>query len=148
MPIAFWRDDYNTGYEEIDRQHQHLFWIINNLHDAVLAGNGVSLIESTLDNLFDYTLEHFQAEEALMTAYHYPNQEAHVKKHDNLREQVIAMRQKLGDNLPLLSIELSKFLADWLIHHIKDDDQAMIRFLHQTCDAKNSRVSEPFHSLT
>lgn len=43
MPIAFWRDDDHTGYETIDRQRQHLFGIINNLHGAMRAGHGVDM---------------------------------------------------------------------------------------------------------
>ncbi len=131
MPLAYWRDDYNTGYETIDQQHQHLFAIINALHDAMLKGHGADLLKDTLDTLFEYTLEHFQTEEALMVAHHYPNYAAHVQRHEELKQQVVTMRQKFAANMPLLSKEVSQFLADWLIHHIKDEDQQVIRFFRQ-----------------
>jgi len=38
----------------------------------MLAGHGIDMIESTLDNLFDSPLEHVQSEESLMDAYHDP----------------------------------------------------------------------------
>jgi hemerythrin len=61
MPIAYWRDEYCTGNAEIDEQHQKLFKIINNLHDAMLQGHGKEVLKNTLDELIFYTIDHFIA---------------------------------------------------------------------------------------
>lgn len=44
------------------------------------------------------------------------------------------MCRKFAASMPLLSKKVSRFLADWLIHHIKDEDQQVIHFLRQTLD--------------
>ncbi len=129
MPIAFWRDEYRTGYTKVDDQHIHLFEIVNRLHDAMLEGHGWDVLKETLDELVHYTLEHFQMEEMLMEITNYPSYTEHKAKHEQLKLQVTELMEKLSQHKQFLTVEVSHFLTDWLIHHIKGEDQKMIKFL-------------------
>jgi hemerythrin len=60
MPLAYWRDEYRTGNSLVNDQHQHLFKVINQLHDAMLAGHGRDVLKKTLRSLTTYTLQHFK----------------------------------------------------------------------------------------
>jgi len=130
MPIAFWRDEYKTGYAKVDEQHIHLFAIVNKLHDAMLEGHGWDVLKETLDELIHYTLEHFQMEEMLMQVNGYPSFLEHQAKHEELKQKVVLLVQKLEQHGQFLTIEVSHFLTEWLIHHIKGEDQKMIRYFH------------------
>ncbi|WP_413171626.1 bacteriohemerythrin [Anabaena azotica] len=132
IEIAQWRPEYETGYILIDNQHQSLFHAINALNSAMLAGRGAELLERTLDILNIYTTIHFETEEEVMLKNNYPGYLDHKAKHELLREQVKEFNQQIKiQNKSDITITVSHFLTDWLIHHIKNEDQKMISFLRQ-----------------
>ncbi|BAQ61235.1 transcription accessory protein [Geminocystis sp. NIES-3708] len=126
MPIAFWRQEYITGEKIIDMQHQYLFSLINELHDAMIEGKGQEIVGKILDQLVLYTVEHFATEEELMLQYEYPNYLSHKEKHDALKEQVLTLQEKWKNKEEFLTVKVSQFLTDWLIHHIKGEDLNVI----------------------
>lgn len=131
MKIAFWRPEYETGFNTVDHQHQHLFDVINRLHQAMSEGHGKEVIQETLAEMIDYTVDHFATEEKLMVEYNYPLYQDHKKIHDRLTRQVKEIADKFANGDRFVTIELSHFLTQWLIHHIKGQDQKMIRFLQE-----------------
>lgn len=134
MPIAFWRDEYVTGEPEIDVQHQNLFTIINELHDAMTSGKGQDVLGETLDKLVIYTSEHFVTEEALMEKYEYPDIILHKEKHQQLKEDVLTLQKSFKENEKFLTVKVSQFMTDWLIHHIKGDDLKVMKFIKENRD--------------
>ncbi len=131
MKLAFWRPEYETGFKPVDEQHKHLFDIINRLHNAMSEGHGNDVLKETLDELIQYTVEHFSMEEKLMREYEYPGYEEHKGVHDQLTKQVKDIAQKFENGERFVTVELSHFLTKWLIHHIKGQDQKMIRFFRE-----------------
>lgn len=79
MPIAKWDDSYRTGHVLVDRQHQELFRMVNELHDAIIEGKGNDVLAPTLKKLAKYTVEHFRDEEVLMASINYPMLVPHKK---------------------------------------------------------------------
>ena len=143
MTIAYWKDEYQTGNEQIDEQHQHLFAIINNLHNAMLAGHGREMIKTTLDDLIDYTVEHFLVEQVVMIKYDYPDYQKHKQAHDELTAKVKLLAQKVEEQDVNINREVLHFLNEWLVHHIRGNDQPLIKFLKsKTNDSGTQEVSE------
>lgn len=127
-----WQKKYETGYTLIDNQHQSLFYGINALHTAMLRGKGTELLDRTLSILKDYTTIHFETEEEFMLRFNYPDYKEHKIKHELLKQKVEKFEQEKATlNQSELTINLSHFLMDWLIHHIKDEDMKMIVFLRE-----------------
>jgi hemerythrin-like metal-binding protein len=138
IEIAQWRPEYETGYILIDHQHQSLFHAINALNGAMLAGRGEELLERTLESLTIYTTIHFETEEEYMVRNDYPAYLEHKSKHEDLREQVEEFNQQIkNQNKSQMTINVSHFLTDWLIHHIKDEDKKMIAFLRRKRQEEN-----------
>lgn len=135
MSVANWDDSYKTGHRTVDRQHQELFRLVNSLHDAIVANKGKESLGPTLDRLAQYTIDHFQAEEALMDRVGYPDRDAHKAKHAALTDQVKELKEKFSAGRAVLSITLSSFLADWLRLHIKQEDMALIKFVNASTQA-------------
>lgn len=129
MGIAVWDDSYLTGNSTVDSQHKHLFHMVNELHDAIVAGKGTAVLTPTLTELAKYTIQHFRSEEELMAAAGYPARAVHQKKHEDLTHQVKDLVAKYQSGQCVLTITLSNFLADWLRHHIKEDDFALVKYL-------------------
>lgn len=129
MPIAYWQDSYCTGNSQIDEEHQQLFAIVNTLHDAVLVGADTPILQDILEHLASHTINHFQTEDNLMIAANYPGYDRHKQTHDNLTNKVVNLINKFRHQDPIITPDLTQFLAEWLAHHIKGEDQKMIQFL-------------------
>ncbi len=141
MTIAYWHEEYCTGNPLVDQQHQNLFKIVNSLHDAMMQGKGKQRLKETLDELIKYTVEHFVTEEKLMLQYNYPYYRDHKRKHDELTAQVSNLAAEFDEGNLLLNAEVLHFLNEWLIHHIKGEDLAMINFIR-----KKQNLSIPDYS--
>lgn len=125
-PCAF-TDEYRTGIELIDKEHEHLFEIIgraNELVKAELLHDKYDEIVGILGELREYTKEHFRDEEEYMESISYQGikaqktaHEAFVSKLDNLDlEQVDQNQQEYLE-------ELMEFLFGWLSNHILKSDK-------------------------
>jgi hemerythrin-like metal-binding protein len=123
MALLTWNDGYSMGVKTIDQQHSGLFGMVNDLHAAMMKGQGKAVIGPLLDRLVKYTQEHFAFEERAMEAAKYPNAKAHRAHHADLARQVTdyVARYKRGDSG--LNIELLRFLSDWLSNHIQKEDK-------------------------
>lgn len=129
MAIAVWDDSYRTGNLTVDNQHQELFRMVNDLHAAIMAGTGKEILTPTVTKLAKYTLDHFACEEALMMKVNYPGLAEHRQKHEELTRQVKELAEKYSAGKIVLTITLSNFLADWLRHHIKKHDVALVKYV-------------------
>ena len=54
------------GIPQIDTQHKGLVRLINDLHAAMSAGQGIQKVGKILDELVHYTEEHFSYEENML----------------------------------------------------------------------------------
>jgi len=88
MPLMTWDKRYSVGVKSIDSQHTVLFGLLNDLHDAMLKGEGRSMTGSLLKKLADYTQTHFVEEEKMMKAANYSGLSAHQVKHRELIKKV------------------------------------------------------------
>ncbi len=126
MAFAEWETRYETGDAEVDEQHKRLFGLLNDLHEALMAGTANEKMGGTLRSMADYTVEHFRAEEALMVAIAFPGLPEHRRKHEELASQVGLLVADHGAGRLTLPLTLARFLVDWLRHHIEEEDMKMV----------------------
>ena len=122
--IAQWKSEYESGNQLVDEQHKFLFSLINTLHNAMLTGQGKSVVNKIIHSLYEYVVVHFSTEEVYMLDHHYPHYFEHCKKHDDLKRRLVELDE---DNV----VTLSRFLTDWLINHIQHDDLKMVEFCNR-----------------
>jgi hemerythrin-like metal-binding protein len=105
--------------------------MLNRLNDAMSLGKSKEIMGTLLNELVDYTVKHFGNEEKLMAQYSYAESTAHLAQHKKLIADVVAFKEKLVSGKAMISIELMKFLRDWLNTHIMQTDmklgQALIK---------------------
>ena len=113
--------------EQIDTEHRQLFAIIKEANDLIhadLLHDKYDAIMAVLSKLKDYTVEHFQHEEAYMEEIGYPGlvaqQYAHTSFCDKLNEINL---DEMDDNQQAYLEELVDFLLNWLIVHILKMDK-------------------------
>ncbi len=145
MSIAAWRDEYYTGHQLVDQEHQTLFALVNSLHDAMMQQADHATLIAILSALASHTMQHFQSEEDLMMRIDYPGYHRHKQSHDRLKAKVSHLLHQFNQQKIEISVDLTAFLMEWLGHHIKGEDQKMIRFLqtHGHDDADRQRLHQP-----
>lgn len=128
-PLMEWSPALAVGFAEIDRQHQRLIEIANELNAAMQSGAGSSVLGEVLNELVDYTVKHFAYEEGLMKQHGYRERDDHLAKHKKLIEQVSAYKQKFDAGQSNITVELLGFVRDWLVNHILKTDAALAKEL-------------------
>lgn len=132
MAVMTWQQQYAIGVELVDGHHQRLFDLVNGLHDALVAGGGRVAVDAALKELVDYTVYHFEAEEALMASVGYPELEAHKRQHQALLEETQAMVERYRRGEAELSMPLVHFLKDWLYRHTTTSDRKIGQFIRRS----------------
>ncbi len=129
MPYLDWKPIYSTGIGSVDRQHLKLVGYMNAFFQANAEKN-IRVAKITLDTLLNFTKVHFTEEEALMAENHYPDVDAHKKKHVLLLENAVKYATSYSANPNEKNAELlSDFLNTWLVTHILGVDQKYVPFV-------------------
>ena len=121
-------DDCKIGIEQIDKEHQHLFNLINQgldmLHNQYVDDH-YNALKELLHELESYADEHFAHEEAYMESIRDPEvimqRTQHMFYREKIREWSFYSIAEEEQQRQLLE-ELLKFLAKWLYHHIIGSD--------------------------
>jgi len=123
MALITWNPAFSVKVKQFDDQHIKLVDMINELYDAMKAGNGSETVAKILGQLVDYTVTHFTDEEQRLSQYAYPDLEAHKSEHEKLVRQVLDLQQKFEAGQAILTLNVMMFLKDWLMTHIQGDDK-------------------------
>jgi len=120
MPIV-WKEEYNTGEPEVDKQHKVIFKYLEDLESHMQVGDiNDRYIKMLLDNLGIFTRSHFCYEEICMRRLKCPvaaeNKEYHAK--------LLAAYGRYCERFEVegasddLIQKLHDFLESWLVNHI------------------------------
>jgi hemerythrin len=121
-----WDDINSVGHELLDRQHQELVGLINDLYDMVSelsAADSLVRVCQTLDEVVRYTTVHFQLEEDILVRVEYPKLYQHRLAHHRMREKTLRLQQRFTP-APTRSaaFEVLWFLRKWWTAHINRID--------------------------
>jgi len=127
-----WSADLETGREDIDDQHRHLFVLANRLQDAATAEvPDAEAVSDTIYDLTDYVVQHFNDEQELMADEGYPSVSAHRALHEHLTGEVMRFAAEYFNGEEVAAGRIAPFLAEWLKTHIRSEDLQFIRYLHE-----------------
>ncbi|MBC8267998.1 MAG: hemerythrin family protein [Rhodospirillaceae bacterium] len=119
-----WRDSLSVGNDFIDDDHKKLFVLINQYEIAVQQKNPV-ILEDAFNGLVEYAHSHFEREQNLMEAVHYPDRRAHADQHTILIDSMDDFHKSLTKEKSIDIGKVSKFLHDWLIDHVINEDMKL-----------------------
>lgn len=129
MAILSWSEQYLVGNKTIDDEHKELFNLINQFHTDWVETQDRQVIARVLNRLVDYAERHFQHEEAIMAEAGYPMLTEHQKVHEMLFDKIFNLHQDYVRNDLRLEIGMVKFLKNWLVDHILENDYLFRDFL-------------------
>jgi hemerythrin-like metal-binding protein len=123
MALVEWSKNFVIGIPFVDSDHKVLVSLLNQVHDAAGQREEMSTLESVLGALVDYTAYHFSREERLMELSAYSGLKAHIGLHESLGKQVKGFRDRfVADPNRVEAEEVEKFLKEWLLEHILEQD--------------------------
>ena len=117
-----WKDFYVIGITNIDEHHQHLFLLLNTLHDDFISKKKDQDLSTLFDDLVDYATYHFSAEEYWMEESSYPGLAQHANEHALFVRRVSEMLKDYHQGTAKISLEILTFLHGWLTTHILQSD--------------------------
>lgn len=133
MPLMTLEPRFRLGVQNLDEDHEKLFALYNQFVDGLTAGQSHEILIGYLDTLIHATLVHFQYEEKVFVATHYPGAIAHQKEHHALILEASKICDTIRQNSHTsISFEMAIFFKNWLLHHIEHADQKYAEFLRQS----------------
>ncbi len=126
-----WSDQLSVGIRLIDDQHRVLVDLVNELHAAMRSRKSDSVLLSVLERLKEYTVKHFAQEEEYFDRYGYPETQMHKDVHKKLVQQVLDFEAALKSGKAKVTMDIMRFLKDWLVNHIMGTDKRYSSFLNQ-----------------
>lgn len=129
MAYFEWADDMEIdGGGPIDRDHQLLVDLVNELHTATSRGAGREVVGGILSRTISSTREHLTREEELMAQKGFTGLEMHKQGHDSFMERLFMLQQKHEAGSLTVAAQLSATLRDWLSLHIRRNDKELRKF--------------------
>ncbi len=122
MPLIEWKDEFNTGVEDVDGEHRRLIEQINVLNESLAAPTSKNEILDGLGEIYARISAHFALEEKIMLREHYDEYEDHKQDHENLLEQLRDIMDSYEDEEYLDDTVLEERLNDWFTVHFKTRD--------------------------
>lgn len=120
-------DKYLTGIEIIDEEHKELFRIIEEVQQIIknnLLFDKYDQIISLIDDLRNYTKDHFKDEEEYMASIGHDGLEAQKVAHELFISRLDTLDMKdIDTNQEEILEEIMAFLTEWLVNHILNMDK-------------------------
>lgn len=131
MALIQWNQGLSVNVAEIDRQHQKLIGMINDLDDAMRQGKGRDILGKTVNEMILYAASHFQTEEKYFAQFGYPDTDNHKLEHAGFTKKVTEFKKNFDTGKIGLSIDIMDFLSTWLQKHIKGVDKKYSSFFNE-----------------
>jgi hemerythrin len=126
-----WSAMYSVGIAKIDKQHQELFALIDELQFLLDKSWSRANVKHSFDRFVQKALTHFSDEESYMELFQYHSKESHIKAHQALARKALDLQAQQDAQTINLTPELADFLEDWLTRHVDGADRALGEFLQE-----------------
>ena len=121
------KDEFRTGIESIDMEHQRLFEIADKAYETLMdefIPDKYDYIIDILSELTDYATVHFEHEEEYMMSIRYKKLISHKAEHAEFMEKISGYDlSEVDERQKDVILGLLDFLNEWLIHHILENDK-------------------------
>lgn len=123
MALIEWTDKLALHVDEIDRQHQELVAIVNDLGAALTDGRDRESVSWTLGALSACSTCHFDFEEALLARQGTPGAHERTLRQRVFMQTLGEFRASYARGQARVSVTVMDFLGNWLSSHITGTDQ-------------------------
>ena len=123
-----WTADLSVKNDELDQEHQRWIELLNGFYEGLKEGRSKEALSELIMGMIDYTNYHFNSEENYMESIGYPDLDKHKILHNEYIGKLNEYYDKIVSVTMILSIEVTNYLKNWLVNHIKGTDQKYSSF--------------------
>lgn len=123
-----WENNYETGFELIDKQHKDYIIIVDQLQNSIVSHNKELFNKYSVEFL-THIHDHFVTENDLMIKHNYHGYFSHKAEHDRFYEKT---KNNLANLYDKSTIEINLFFEvtyRWFRNHLDINDRKLARFL-------------------
>jgi hemerythrin len=129
MAFFIWKDSFNMGIEEIDRQHRNFLEMLNEYYEAVSLAKTATLDHELVNKLKSYVSMHFDYEVNMLKNTGYIETEQQLKEHNYFESRISELQSsQVQGNAESLNSTFS-FLRDWFLNHILESDRKYVPYV-------------------
>jgi hemerythrin-like metal-binding protein len=125
MALIEWRDEYRTGIEGVDFEHETLIDQINATYALVEKQADRELVIDALGEIYGSISAHFALEEQMMLRHDYVNYREHKADHGRLLDDIRDITDEYEKSLELDDSAFRQKLADWFQVHFRTHDSRL-----------------------
>ena len=125
-----WNPSYSVGNATLDKQHRKLLELCSQIADCVDddGPDSSERFHRILNDVGDYTFQHFQSEEAFLSKHNYPQFAAHKREHMRFLSQLSRFLFATNEG-QLDKAGLHRILSEWLSAHMLGSDMQYRDFI-------------------
>lgn len=131
LEVFPWNENFATGISLVDEQHKQLVHLINKLASQLSLGWGTPRLNDVFQELVAYADLHFKTEEKIWAAAFQEDEwlSSHLRTHASFLQKApkIEDEEEKGPRYEKSLAEILKYLVNWLVFHILDDDRRMAK---------------------
>jgi hemerythrin-like metal-binding protein len=135
MALFIWTNTLSTGNSHVDDDHRTLVEKVNAVLECIARRAENAELSVALDDLAQFTREHFQQEEAVMQRAAYARAAEHAAEHAALLNQMDEVLAQLRTDAEIDGMALYTRLTRWVIDHIQTFDREFAQSETATPDA-------------
>lgn len=122
IQLIEWRDEFCTGIDGVDYEHEELIKLINSLFEKAQDKEGMV---NSLNEIYAEIAGHFVLEEQIMQNEGYDQYEEHRKDHAKLLDEIGEITESYESDEDI--DKLQQVLNDWFVEHFKTHDARLHR---------------------
>jgi hemerythrin len=130
-----WKDEYKIGIQKIDEQHKKLFEIADKIFLLIKDNMSVDKydkIVELINELKDYTVYHFESEEAYMRSISYKYYPVHKKEHEDFIDKINNLDlNEIDNNQSGYLLGIMDYVVTWISKHILEKDKFIGKYAGQ-----------------
>jgi hemerythrin-like metal-binding protein len=135
MALFIWTNTLSTGNSHVDDDHRALVEKVNAVLECIAQRAENATLSVVLDDLAQFTREHFRQEEAVMQRAAYARAAEHAAEHAALLKEMEEVLAQLRTDAEIDSMALYSRLTRWVIDHIQSFDREFAQSETAAADA-------------
>ena len=145
VEIFPWNESFQTGLTEIDKQHEKLVLLLNELASHMAYDSELISLDGIFDELLQYSIYHFKTEENIWLKYldDDPLVKGHSEEHRKFIEDIQILKGNISDR-PVAAVldDILSFLTHWLAFHILESDKRLAAIVSSMKSGSYKRRSQ------
>ncbi|MFH1983521.1 MAG: bacteriohemerythrin [Pseudomonadota bacterium] len=129
--VLEWTPALSVNDDRLDRQHQLLFAIINDLADLRAKGGERRGIIDLITRMIGFSDAHFGCEDEVMLDADFPLFASHRREHQQFMERVGQFLEGYQQRTQDLTGEMMAFLQAWWLNHTAESDRRYARWIQK-----------------